>query len=303
MIRFYGTSAQTLFNDPELFLSSAISCTLISGSYTFESTDALNDIVPALSNGVELFNKSYIFNDSSVVFDASDLDMGIIPANIGYAYILFHTNTEPLFLLSDISGLPGISIGGEIAISFSSGRNKILSIAPDYSHIEGTHFVYPKEPAREPGAPTNAPTRPGGTVSAGEAIGKSVSGKAGMYKDISLKGRAHPLTGDITTVMNRDAINQALRIILLTDTSERPFSSRSIAGDINSLLFDNYSPAMNSFIANKVGAAISSYEPRVIVYDIGVEAKPEENGIIITIVYGIRTTNTKETFSVFLERA
>ena len=303
MIRFYGTSAADLFNDPAIFLNSAVSCTLVSGAYAYDSDHDLSDIVPVLTNGVELFAKTVVTVDGSKIYDAADVDLGVVPTNVSYGYILFHTDTTPLFLLSDISGLPGISAGGQISISFSSARNKILAITPSYTAVPGTHFVYAKEPVREPGAPATAPQRPGGDVTIGEAKGKNLSGKAGLYKDISIKGRAHPLTGDITTVVGKDAVNQALRMILLTDTSERPFSSRNIAGNINALLFDNYSPGMDNFIKNKIMAAISSYEPRIIVYNVSIKAKPEENGIIITIVYGIKTTNTKETFSLFLERA
>lgn len=303
MIRFYLNKAEALYNDPSIFTSGAVYCRLISTTYAFDENDILSEVIPVSSIGVLLSTKTAIVVGSNVVFDASDFDIEDVPANTSYGHLLFYTATEPLFLLSDIEGLPGTSTGGFVSVSFSSGAYKIVTIEPAFTHIEGTHFVYTKDPVPIPDAPADAPTRPAGFISFAESISKALVGKKAMYKDVSLVARAHPLTGDITTVANRDAINQSIRTILLTDSYERPFSSMRVAGNVKAQLFELAGTPMRTMLQKTISVALSNHEPRINVLNVVVQEFPEKHAIGITVSYSIKTVGTQETISIFLERA
>lgn len=302
MLNFYANSAQVLYDNPTVFTNGAVYCKLIGAQYTFNTSHSLSDIGPGITDGELLFAKSVTDVGPDRIFDASDMDIGEVPPNVGYAYLLFYTATQPLFILSDIEGLPGISRGGLVSISFSSAPHKIFSLDGSLNLSVGTHFVYAKDPVKKAAAPTDAPRRSGVAIGSAEAQAKPVSAKGGMYRDISSKAKAHPLTGDITAVSGRDAINQSLRTIILTNTGERPFSSRNVAGNISSWLFELGGVATRDAVKKTIMSAITSYERRITLLDVIVTEHPENNGLTVIIVYSIKTVGTKETFSIFLER-
>ena len=65
---------------------------------------------------------------------------------------------------------------------------------------------------------------------------KNVAVKS-TYKDLDLAFTAHPITGDVATKSDSDAVRRAVRNIVMTNYYERPFKP-SLGGNIRGLLFE-----------------------------------------------------------------
>lgn len=138
-----------------------------------------------------------------------------------------------------------------------------------------------------------------------EEFDKNLLGSSykGRWRDLSITGKPHPLTGDIVTVVSASAVNQSLRNILLADTYERPFSSGKIAGNLHSFLFDMNDPITETQIKTGISIAVNNHEPRINLLDIIIIQKPQEYTMEVKIIYSIKMTNETHNFSVLLERA
>ena len=62
--------------------------------------------------------------------------------------------------------------------------------------------------------------------------------KQPVFKDIPLSFTAHPVTGNVKALTNRDAVKQSVKNIVLTNFYERPYSP-NLGGNILSQLFEN----------------------------------------------------------------
>lgn len=122
------------------------------------------------------------------------------------------------------------------------------------------------------------------------------------FSDFSFDMLPHPITGDISVLYDVDAINQSIENILKTRVYERPFESYNISAKIHELLFELQGAALQSEIKNVIFNAIVNNEPRILLYDIIVKDKPEQNSISIQIFYQIRTISNIEKFETVLVR-
>jgi hypothetical protein len=135
--------ANTMYtNAKELFLTSGIDwlndtikATLVNVSYIpdFNAHKYLSDVsglVPGLQHRRELAGKSVVGGAA----DADNLTFNFVGSGQNIYYVLLYkdtgdTTTSPLIMLIDTaSGLPVISTGANIYITFDSGPNKIFSI-------------------------------------------------------------------------------------------------------------------------------------------------------------------------------
>ena len=62
-----------------------------------------------------------------------------------------------------------------------------------------------------------------------------------VYKDLNLNFTRNPVTGDVATVTDVNAVKRSIRNLLLTNHYERPFHPE-IGSDIPALLFENFGP-------------------------------------------------------------
>lgn len=144
-----------------------------------------------------------------------------------------------------------------------------------------------------------AVTRPSGRI----ATKETGLGNEYFYKDISISGKSHPLTGDIVRVTNFNAVGQSIRNILLTDASERPFDNLTLGGNIRSRLFDLMDIGIQNDLREEIVLAISKWEPRAIIRDVTVEAVPQAHTLEISITYSVRSfQDSTDTITLFLQR-
>jgi phage baseplate assembly protein W len=106
------------------------------------------------------------------------------------------------------------------------------------------------------------------------------------YKDISLSFTRHPITGDIATLSDADAVKRSVRNLIQTDFYERPFHPE-IGSDVRKILFEpvDESTAMN--LSTYIEECITNYEPRAALSSVRVDADTDRNGYHITIEFYI----------------
>jgi phage baseplate assembly protein W len=116
------------------------------------------------------------------------------------------------------------------------------------------------------------------------------------YIDVDLSLDITPVAGDIYKVKGAAAVKQALKILLMTNRGEKPFSPY-FGGNIQTYLFelaDNYTEREVEF---SIINAIKTYEPRVDQKSLIVKAisAPDLNSLEITVIFKIiNTTQTLE---------
>jgi len=106
------------------------------------------------------------------------------------------------------------------------------------------------------------------------------------FKDISLSFRPHPITKDIGSLKNEDAIKKSVKNLVQTIPRERYFNS-ILGSDITGLLFDFVDFGTASNIERQIEISINNFEPRVENLDIEVIPKPDDNAFEVIIHYDI----------------
>ena len=82
------------------------------------------------------------------------------------------------------------------------------------------------------------------------------------YSDIDIMFTAHPISGDITTKKDSDAVKGAVRNIILTNDYERPFKP-NFGANLRAQLFELQGIGSKKRIASDISDALSALEPRI----------------------------------------
>lgn len=106
------------------------------------------------------------------------------------------------------------------------------------------------------------------------------------FKDISFSFRQHPITGDLVTLTNENAIGRSVRNLVLTNLSERPFQ-RLVGTDIQKAVFENFDSITASIIETRIRGVLVNYEPRVSVGEIKVFHNNDSGTVECAIQYEI----------------
>ena len=122
-----------------------------------------------------------------------------------------------------------------------------------------------------------------------------------VYSDIDLAFLSHPVTGKLTRKINRQAVRQSVKNLILTDHYERPFKPE-IGCTIRGLLFENSYPGLDEDLARTIQETIENHEPRVQLIQVQIDEKPDQHAIAISIVFRIINVTEPETLDLLLER-
>ena len=117
------------------------------------------------------------------------------------------------------------------------------------------------------------------------------------YSDIDLDFKAHPVSGDIVTLTDMEALKKSVRNLVLTKRYDRPFRPELDAG-VHQYLFEPATPLVAIKIKNKIEEIIKLFEPRVELLDVVVTSVPEMNSFTVSIVF--RPVNVRNTATVTL---
>ena len=125
--------------------------------------------------------------------------------------------------------------------------------------------------------------------------------KEPIFKDIPLNLTAHPITGNVKTLKNTDAVKQSVKNIVLTNHYERHYN-KYLGGDLISQLFENMDPMTEYNISKNIRQALDNFEPRAIVTEIKTNAHHALNGINVTITFHLKNNPNPQIVEILLER-
>ena len=120
------------------------------------------------------------------------------------------------------------------------------------------------------------------------------------YRDLDLNMQTHPVTGDLLTKTNDEAIKQAIKTLVRTQLYERPMHP-STGNSIYGLLFELDTPVVRMTIKDVLKLLLAQLESRITVNDISVN-HDEFNGYEVLISYTIRDFNVSSSVEVFFNR-
>ena len=120
------------------------------------------------------------------------------------------------------------------------------------------------------------------------------------YLDIDLSF-AKKGSGDIFKKSSAAAVKQAVRNLLLTNFSEKPFLPR-FGADLNSMLFRLSSDIDDDTLGDDIIKAIETFEPRARVLNIKSNISPDTNEVSVTVTFQIINTSEEAFVDVSLTR-
>ena len=111
----------------------------------------------------------------------------------------------------------------------------------------------------------------------------------------------NPITNDLMTKSDNQAISFAIKNLIMTRNGERPFNS-ALGSPIRDLLFELFGDQTNIVLRRIIADTINNFEPRVTLIDVRVNESPDNNALSVMIQYQIKNTIQPYTMRVVLER-
>ena len=106
------------------------------------------------------------------------------------------------------------------------------------------------------------------------------------FKDINLSFKRHPVTNDVITVSDEDAIKRSVKNIIFTILGEKPFEP-NFGSVISQSLFDLNTNLNEIRISDEIKQSLLNYEPRIDNTEVTVSVYPDSNELNCIIQYDI----------------
>ena len=106
------------------------------------------------------------------------------------------------------------------------------------------------------------------------------------FKDINLSFKRHPVTNDVVTISNEDAIKRSVKNIVFTILGEKPFDP-FFGSVVNESLFDLNTNLSEIRISDEIKSSLLNYEPRIDNVIVTVTNVPDSHELAATIQYDI----------------
>ena len=106
------------------------------------------------------------------------------------------------------------------------------------------------------------------------------------FKDINLSFKRHPVTNDVLTVSDEDAIKRSVKNIIFTILGEKPFEP-NFGSVINQSLFDLSTNLNEIRISDEIKQSLLNYEPRIDNIVVAASVYPDSNELNCTVQYDI----------------
>ena len=121
------------------------------------------------------------------------------------------------------------------------------------------------------------------------------------FIDLDLSFAKHPITRDVAEKINENAVIASIRNLCSTRKYERPFHPE-LSAQVFDLLFEPLTPTVEATLSRTIQYVINNYEPRAEVLFVEVKDSPDDNSVLVTLLFNIvGTVNTIKT-SFYLER-
>ena len=106
------------------------------------------------------------------------------------------------------------------------------------------------------------------------------------FKDINLSFKRHPVTNDVVTIRDEDAIKRSVRNIIFTILGEKPFEP-NFGSIINNALFELDTTLNQIRISDEIKNSLENYEPRIAGISVSVSIYPDSNELNCTVQYEV----------------
>ena len=106
------------------------------------------------------------------------------------------------------------------------------------------------------------------------------------FKDVSMSFKYNPLSGDLITLSNENAIARAVRNIVSTTPGEK-FFDPDFGSSVGEILFENVDDITAVSIQDEIKSCLGNYEPRVELIEVFVDPNFDENQFDVKITYRI----------------
>lgn len=104
------------------------------------------------------------------------------------------------------------------------------------------------------------------------------------FKDISATFQVNPISDDLIALLNENAIARSVRNLILTVPGEKPFEP-DVGSRVTDMLFENMDKLTANAIKSEIVNTIKSYEPRVSLKDVTVDADFDSNQYDVMVNY------------------
>jgi phage baseplate assembly protein W len=122
------------------------------------------------------------------------------------------------------------------------------------------------------------------------------------FKDFDLTFRRNPITNDVNTLKNENAIKEAVKNIVRYNFYEKPFLP-NYGGNVTGALFELYQSGQSATIEEQIKNCINLYEPRVVCYRVISKFNERDNDLQVEIYYLITgLPNVIDQLEVILKR-
>lgn len=106
------------------------------------------------------------------------------------------------------------------------------------------------------------------------------------FKDISLSFKRHPVTNDVISLKNEDAIKKSVINLVRTKVGERFFNSL-LGSNVENYFFELADSRIVTPLEDEIKNVIRNFEPRVSLRRVNVELFLDQNELNVVIVYDI----------------
>ena len=106
------------------------------------------------------------------------------------------------------------------------------------------------------------------------------------FKDINLSFKRHPVTNDVITVSDEDAIKRSVKNIIFTILGEKPFEP-NFGSVISRSLFDLNTNLNEIRISDEIQQSLLNYEPRIDNIVVTASIYPDSNELNCVVQYEI----------------
>ena len=123
------------------------------------------------------------------------------------------------------------------------------------------------------------------------------------FKDINLSFKRHPVTNDVVTIRDEDAIKRSVKNIIFTILGEKPYVPL-FGTSVNNSLFELANPLDHIRISDEIKSTLLNYEPRISNIKVNVTNYPDSHELNATIQYDITgMAKPSQTVDVLLQPA
>ena len=129
--------------------------------------------------------------------------------------------------------------------------------------------------------------------------GASIVSNKESFSDLDLTFTAHPVTGDIVTKKDANAIRQSIKNILLTNHYERPFKP-NFGADLRGMIFEANDPIIGQRIKERIVEEIKILEPRV--GRATIKVIQNDNTVDVSVAYTISGSSSVQEVEFTLSR-